>query len=111
MMNSIKVSKNTYGTSSSTYPTYTYTTPPLQSTSQPPSSYTYATIPLQSTSTCTPPPLQSTFIYLLPPLQSSSHLNDDLFPTVKVISELKNFFGRIGCNLWRRKVYSILRNF
>jgi len=95
MMNSIKVSKNTYGTSSSTYPTYAYTTPPLQSTSSPPSSYTYTTIPLQSTSTYPPPPLQSTSIYPLPPLQSSSHLNDDLFPTVKVIPELKIFLEEL----------------
>src|ERR1043165_3862175 len=84
MMNSVKVSKNTYGTSSSTYPTYAYTIPPLQSTSSPPSSYTY-----------TPPPLQSTSIYPLPPLQSSSHLNDDLFPTVKVIPELKFFLEEL----------------
>ena len=94
-MNSVKVSKNTYGTSSSTYPTYAYTTPPLQPTSSPPSSYTYTTIPLQSTSTYPPPPLQSTSIYPLPPLQSSSHLNDDLFPTVKVISELKIFLKEL----------------
>ena len=104
-MNSVKVSKNTYGTSSSTYPTYTYTTPPLQSTSPPPSSYTYTTIPLQSTSTYPPPPLQSTSIYSLPSLQLSSQLNDNLFPTVKVITELKIFLKELDAIYGKRKYH------
>lgn len=89
MMNSVKASKNTYVAPSSTYPTLpscTYITSPLQSTSTPPSSYTYTAIPLQSTSTYPPPP---------PPLQSSSHLNSDSHPTVKVIPELKEFLKEL----------------
>ena len=69
----------------------------------------YTTIPLQSTSTYPLPPLQSTSIYPLLPLQSSSYLNDDLFPTVKVIPELKFFLEELDAIYGERKYTQYLK--